>query len=462
MNDQSAANPVEVPAQPTGDSWPRPAVAWYGVGLFGFTLLILFMNSNVSYLLVEPIKRDLQLTDVQVSLVIGFAAAAFNALFMLPVSRLVDIMSRRVIIGVGLLLVGTSTAVAGLSNTFTQLFGARMVGGIGGSGNAPATFSILADYFPPAKLPKALATMNIGFLYGSALAMLLGGGLIGLVSSLHVELPIVGGIARPWQLIFLIMAIPDLLLGILVLTTLHEPRRRGRRTPVAASASGPAPRVVPVKDVFKFLYENRAAFGPMFAGLCANALAMGALVWNAPFFMRTYGWGPAQYGIIQGLVLLVLAPIGTLAGGFLAEHLAKKGYDDANLRVVFYAGLLHLPFAMTYALMPTPYLAIAMSALNIATISMGSGPQNAALQVIVPNEMRGQVTALFLFCFGMIGLAVAPTVVAVLTQYVFGAESMLRYSIATMHIVLGPLATLIFWLGLKPYGKAFAAARAWH
>jgi MFS family permease len=138
---------------------------------FGLTLLVLFMNASISGLLIQPIKRDLGLTDVQAALAIGTAAAALNALFMLPVSRLVDIISRRLIIGVGLILTGISAALAGLSSTFSQLFIVRMIGGIGGSGNAPATFSILADYFPAAKLPKALAVMNIGFYYGAARAV---------------------------------------------------------------------------------------------------------------------------------------------------------------------------------------------------------------------------------------------------------------------------------------------------
>jgi MFS family permease len=461
MNDQPAANPVDQRAPASGDAWPRPAVAWYGVVFFGLTLLVLFMNASISGLLIQPIKRDLGLTDVQAALAIGTAAAALNALFMLPVSRLVDIISRRLIIGVGLILTGISAALAGLSSTFSQLFIVRMIGGIGGSGNAPATFSILADYFPAAKLPKALAVMNIGFYYGAALALLLGGTLIGIASTMHVVVPMVGEL-RPWQIILLVMAIPDVLLGILALTTLHEPRRRGARsTTYKADASGKV-KVVPVREVFKFLYDGRATFGPMFLGLAANSLAAGAFFWNAPFFARTYGWDPARYGIIQGSILLVLAPIGSLAGGFLAEWFAKQGRDDANLRVVFIATALHVPFAIAYAFMPNPYLAIVFYAINYTIISMGAGPQNAALQVIVPNEMRGQVTAAFLFCFSMIGIALAPLLVAALTQYVFGAEEKLRYSIATIHIVLAPLATIFFWIGMKPYGKAFAAARAWH
>jgi MFS family permease len=442
------------------EPWPSPVVAWYGVGLFALTLLVVFTNSNIFNLLIQPIKVDLELTDVQASYVIGVAAAA-NSVFILPISRLVDMMSRRLIISIGLVMASIANVWAGLSGTFWQLLFARTAGGIGGAGNGPATFSILADYFPPAKLPKALAVMNIGFLYAIAASLLFGGTLIAMVSGMaDISLPVVGSL-RPWQLVFLIMAIPELLLAVLMVLTLPEPKRRGVQAALPGAAAARRP-VVPVKDVFKFLYKNRSAFGPMFAGLSVNSLAMGTAAWSAPFFERTYGWGPAQYGIIQGFVLLLIAPIGLIAGGMLAERFARQGHDDANLRVVFIASALHLPFAMLFALMPTPHLAIALAALNTATISMGSGPQNAALQVIIPNEMRGQITALFLLCFSLIGMSISPIMIAFLTQYVFGAESMLRYSIATTHIVLGPIATIIFWYGLKPYGKAFAAARAWH
>ena len=204
-------------------------------------------------------------------------------------------MSRRLIIGVGLLLWARRQRLRRSVEHVSQLFAVRMMGGIGGSGNAPATFSILADYFPPAKLPKALAVMNIGFLYGSALATAARwradrDGFVAECRTCRSSAASPG----PGSSFFCIMAIPDLLLGILVLTTLHEPGAAAGVLPYAATASGPAPRVVPVRDVFKFLYEDRAAFGPMFAGLCANALAMGALAWNAPFFMRTYGWDPAH------------------------------------------------------------------------------------------------------------------------------------------------------------------------
>jgi sugar phosphate permease len=130
--------------------------------------------------------------------------------------------------------------------------------------------------------------------------------------------------------------------------------------------------------------------------------------------------------------------------------------------VVALVATVHLPLSIAYPLMPSPYIALTMGALNGFILSMGAGPQNAALQVLVPNQMRGQVTALFLFLFTLVGGGISPTLVALLTNYVFQDESMLRYSIFVINATLGPLAAIIFWRGVKPYGEAFARARAWH
>jgi MFS family permease len=420
------------------------------------TVMTLFGSAALVGLLMQSIKRDLALTDTQVSLVVGFAAAAFNACASLPISKLVDTVSRRLIIGIGLMVVGIGSVLTGLANGFWQLFAARLFSGVGGAGNGPATYSILADYFPPAKLPKAIAVMNFGFTSGNGLALLLGGTLIAALTAMpNPSLPFIGEV-RPWQLVFLAMAVPDLVLGVLMLTTVHEPPRRGR----AAGTS--RHRAAPIRQVLGYLWMQRAAFGPMFGGLALNSLAMGTLVWAAPFYERTYGWGPAQYGIIQGFVMLLIAPFGLAFGGWLAERWARQGRDDANMRVVVLAAVAHMPFAIAYALMPSPYLALAASSLNTVLILIGTGPQNAALQTIVPNEMRGQVTAMFLFLFTMIGIGIAPTVVALITDYVFRDEQSLRYSLASMHAVLAPLAAFVFWRGLTGYGRAVAEARAWH
>ena len=82
--------------------------------------------------------------------------------------------------------------------------------------------------------------------------------------------------------------------------------------------------------------------------------------------------------------------------------------------------------------------------------------QNAALQIIVPNQMRGQVTALYLFLFSVVGSGLSPTVLALFTDYVFQAEDQIRYAILMSAAIFSPLALFIMWLGLKPYAREVA------
>ncbi len=134
---------------------------------------------------------------------------------------------------------------------------------------------------------------------------------------------------------------------------------------------------------------------------------------------------------------------------------------DANQRVVLWASLAHIPFAVSFALVPNPWFALGLATLNTCIIGIGTGPQNAAFQAIVPNNMRAKITATFLFMFTF-GSALGPNTVSWTTTYVFGDPNELRYSLALVHAVLGPLAVLLFWKGLKAYGEAYARARALH
>ena len=442
------------------EPWPSAARSWYGVTIFGLTVMTLFGNQFVVSLLIEPIKRDLALTDLQVALIVGTAAGFINALVSLPIGRyFVDRFSRKLIIGVGLLILGVTSIWSALAAGATMLLLARLASGIGGAGNGPATYSMLGDMFPASKLAKAVSVMNIGFMFGLGAAMLLGATLIGALSSISdITLPLAGTL-RPWQFVFLVLAVPDLVLSFLVLVTLAEPKRRGLRD--AATAATNRIALMPLREVTGYFWKNRTAFGPLYFGLLCNCIAMGAAFWMAPFYSRTFGWSPQQYGIIQGILTVILAPAGLLFGGWLAERLSRRGVPDANLRVVYIGSVLHLPFAIGFALVPNPYLALVMSVLSTSLISIGTGPLNAAFQSIVPNEMRGQITASFLFVF-TVGAAIGPPFIGWLNDRVFADPNAVRYSLALTHAIFGPLAVFIFWKGLKPYAQAFERARAWH
>jgi MFS family permease len=456
----SVAPPVKSDA-PTSDPatvgehpWPSPRRAWYAVGIFALALTINFLDRGILTLLIQPIKHDLHLSDTQISLLVGFAFVFFYLFLGLPIARLVDTKSRRLIIGAGIATWSVMTAFCGLAQNFTQLFIARIGVGVGEACNGPATFSMMADLFPREKLPRAISVLNFGFIAGTGLSLLLGGTVIHLVASFPpISLPVVGTL-HPWQLVFMLVGLPGLLVAALF-ATVPEPARRGRVPGITAKS-------IPVRDVIRFLSDNRRTYGPMFLGLALNVvLHFGNQAWVPTFFTRTYGWSAAQAGLVQGLALLATAPFGLMAGSALSEWFTKKGYADANLRVTFVGIAASTPAGILFPLMPTPQLAMAMVALQFFLAMLLPGPQNAALQIITPNQMRGQVTALFLFVFNVVGFGLGPTFVALLTDYVFRDESMLRYAMVTAGLLMGPAAAFTVWSGLKSYGASVARAQTW-
>lgn len=438
-------------------AWPSRRQAWYAVAIFACALMVNFLDRGILTLLVEPIKRDLGLTDTQISLLMGFAFICFYMLVGLPIARLVDSRSRRWIIGIGIATWSGMTALCGFAQNFWQLFAFRVGVGVGEACNGPATYSMLADLFPREQLARAIAVLNFGFVGGTGFALIIGGTVIHLISNTpELTLPLVGTM-RSWQVTFFIVGLPGLIVAALM-ATVREPERRGC---IVRSPDGNDRRALSVREVLQYLYAERRAYGPMFLGLALKSvLAFGSAMWVPTFFMRTYGWSATQIGLIQGTLLLVIAPFGLMAGSMLSEWLTRRGYDDAHLRVVLLSSAVLVPGSIIFPLMPDPYLALAVMSVNGFVAMLVPAPQNAALQIITPNEMRGQVTALFLFIFNVVGFGLGPTFVAVFTDFVFGDESQLRYAMVAASAIIGPLAALVIWVGLKPYGACVARARA--
>jgi hypothetical protein len=273
----------------------------------------------------------------------------------------------------------------------------------------------------------------------------------------NIRLPVVGEI-HAWQMVFFAVGLPGLFVAALM-RTVREPARRGLMARTSQTASRDPS--LPVREIFRFLYDERRTYAPIFISMGIKALlSFGASAWTPTFFTRTYGWSAPQIGFLQGLILLLVAPLGLMTGGWLAERYARRGHEDANMRVVLIATLAALPCSVLFPLMPTPELALLGVAGVQFLVSLGIGPGNAALQIITPNQMRGQISALYMFIFNIIGYGIGPTAVALFTDYVFHAENDLRYSITAVASITAPIAVLVVWYGLKPYGESVMRANA--
>jgi MFS family permease len=433
------------------ESWPAPRVVWYTVFVLALTVMFAQLDVTIMSLLVRPIKHDLGLTDMQISLLLGAAFAIFYTFIGLPAARFVDRSSRKRILSLGLAVWSAATACCGIAQNYGQLFVSRIMVGAGESVNMPATFSLLADLFPRERLPRAIAVMQVGVVAGNGFSLIIGGVVIHLLANLP-PIEIAGlGLIRNWQLVFIAVGLPGLLVAFLMWSTVHEPKRRGIRMGDT--------RRVPMYEVVVYLVRNWRVFSPMFLGVAVGSLSLGARLWYPEFYRRTYGWEPAYVGIVTGIAAIVFSLAGMFLGVVLVEKLTARHRDDAPLRVVVIARMIGIPAAILAPLMPNPWLAVALDGVATLAVGMGGASQNAALQIVTPNRMRGQVTALYMFLFSVVSTGVGPTVVASITQLVLESEELLRYSLMATAAIVGPLSLLIIWLGIKPYVREVARLR---
>ncbi|HWW65589.1 MAG TPA: MFS transporter [Sphingomonadaceae bacterium] len=444
------ADPLPAASGAAEQPWPSAGRAWYTIGLIAFVTMLSNVDRGIINLLVEPIKRDLALSDTEISLIVGFAFSLVYMCVGLPMSRVSDVRSRKIILAGGLAIWSIGTALCGFAKSFVQLFVARGIVGGAESVAGPSSMSMISDLVPPHRLPRAFAIYQFGISAGMAGALFLGGVLLAWFSAMGpLSLPLIGH-ARPWQLVFLVCMVPGLVTAVLFLMTVREPVRRNRR--VRGS--------VPLRDVGAFLLSRRAVYLPLFLSIGIGSIEhMGLAMWRPAFYERTYGWGPEVAGPLLGLSLVISTPIALITGTWLAEWMNGRGNPDAMVRVCVVTQALSVPFAIAGPLMPTGWLAFACGVLASIFGLMSAPAQNSAIQIVTPNEMRAQVSALYLFTISVIGTGLGPLVIALVTDLVLQEEAMLRYSMTGFAAVLAPGGAFLMWLAMRPYGEAVRKLR---
>lgn len=449
MSGQADDAASQEPAHTPDSSESEKAVrgGWYTVVMMAVVVMFAQIDRNIISLMVEPMKRDMDLSDTQISLLIGLAFTICYVMFGPPIARFADRGFRKPVVAGALAIWSCATALCGLAQNFGQLFVGRMIIGGAESASSPASLSMIADLIPRKKLPRAYAIYNTGFMAGGAIALALGGTLLGYFAGADpIQVPGIG-IIRDWQIVFVILGLPGLLMALLIMLTVPEPQRK----------AGHKPKGYPVREVLGFVWKNRVMHLPLLSGILLNSIqTFGSVAWIPAFYERTYGWGPAIAGPLLGSVNMVAALAGLFTGAWLAEWIAKRR-DDANIRVLFLANLISIPFIVASPLMSTPWLALGVGAVGGAIGAMGGAGYNSALQLSTPNAMRGQINALYLFVIAAVGGALGPLFIALLTDFVAGKEEDLRYVLAGFRLVLAPIDALLIWMAIGPYGRAYRA-----
>jgi len=421
--------------------WPSNRAAYYGLAVIILATMLNFFDAQVFGMMSQRIKVDLHLSDEELGFLIGPANVIFYVLVGIPMARLVDVYPRKIVLACGIAAIGGITALGGLAQSFRQLFASRMLVGAGGSAHAPGAYSMLSDYFPPERLPRAIGILQLGFIGGNALGIFLGGHLISAAAAWPVS-QWMGLTMHGWQWILMMVGAPGLLISVLLLLA-KEPPRRG--------TTGPA-KSLPVSEVLREIWARKAIYFPLFIGLALSATqAIGMGPWRAPFLIRTYGWSEARIGNWFGAIFLIASLLGAAFGTVLVEWLGKR-YKDAHVRAATILFAVAAPFEIIAPLMPTGELSLLCIGVALLCGIASAVPQNSAIQRITPNRMRGQITAIYLFMFIVFG-ALGSQLIGSITQRVFGSDADLWKTIVLTASVLMPLAAFAISRGIKPYGR---------
>ena len=421
---------------------------YYALAVLLLAYILSFVDRNVMAVLVGPIREDFQISDFEYSLLHGFAFSIFYIFLGLPIARLADRGSRKWIITAGVFFWSLMTCLCGAARSFGTLFVARIGVGVGEAALSPPAYSLLSDCFSRENLPRAMAIYTLGITLGGGLAYIVGGAVYEYFSLRGaLVVPLLGEL-RPWQTTFVMVGMPGFVL-VLFLAAMREPARRGIRE-VPGGAGGYS-----LAEIGRFMRGQWQAYTSLVMGVSLLAvLGYGTMAWYPEFLVRTHGMGRAEVGSQFGLLFILAGSAGTLAGGFAARPLLRRGVPDANLRLVLWITLLWLVPAALGPSLANGQMALWASAPILFFLNSYFGVAVAALQDITPNRMRAQVSALMLFCTNLFGLALGPSLVAAITDFVFADDMALGRSLVLLPLIVCPLAALLLAWGLKPYRRA--------
>lgn len=423
--------------------YPGAKSAWFMVSLLTIGYVFSYIDRSILSLLIEPIKADMNLSDEQIGLILGPAFGFLYVFAALPIGWLVDRSRRTWIVGVGVTIWSVATAVSGMVTSFWQLFSARMMVGLGEATLSPSAMSMIGDSFPPEKRGKPISVYVAALSIGGSIASLIGAGvLVWAKTADKIHLPLLGEMSA-WQLTFLAVGLPGLLLG-LIFFLLKEPSRRAEK-PNNSTLEGNG-----VRDALRYVSSNLGVY----LGFISLACVMVVIAYSHYFlpstFERTWGWAAEKYAFINGSILLVVGPVTVILTGYVSDKWMQAGVSDAALRLLIIGFLIMVPTGALTMYMPTPEIAYGVLTLTNIGIAMVSTSAITALLVITPSQIRGQVTALYYMVLGLTGSFLGSTSVGTLSTRVFGEEN-LHHAMASVPILYGILPLVLIPLTVKLY-----------
>lgn len=432
---------LEIADQLTGTIAPgrskvQPWQAWL-LFLLTMSVVLSFADRGLTAILLDPIKADLGLSDVQMSLMMGFSFSVVYSLAALPLGALVDRLDRRRMIVIAILSWSLMTILCALAQGFGQFLAGRMGLGIAEAVLGPAAFSLIRNSFPATQRGRAFAIFNSSHLIGTGSALLVGGSLFGFAShGGFAGVPLMGAL-HPWQQAMFVLGLVGLPFGLLVLT-MREPKRNAPTGP-AASASG-------FGDALRYAARNKAVLLPFWAGVALFTLAQGGANWTSMVIHRSWDVPIPTIGRVLGPLQIVIGLVGSLTLGVIMDRVARRGRPDAPFIVCAVSlALSGIAMALQFAISSLQVAAV-IYVLQIFFFAAHAVTASAGLALIAPPALAGKLQAITGLAANLIGLALGPTIVALVGEHVFSGPHALHDAFVLVVVIAVALGVCMYML----------------
>lgn len=418
-------------AGPSSDTHPQfgrmnnPS-GWYRhycLGLIFVVLVLNYVDRGILAVVLEDVKSDFQLNDLQLGLLSGPAFAVFYALMGIPFARWADMGNRRIVISFSLAVWSAMTALGGFAQNFTSLFLTRVGVGVGEAGAVPPTHSLASNYYPPEHHGKTASVLSFSVFVGSFLGLAGGGAILA---------------ATDWRTTLMAVGLPGVFIAVLAFFTLREPRQITKVPTVGEIFNAES------RAIIRGVLAKKTYLQLLISFAIVSFFSYGIASFAVPFFIRSFGVDIGFIGISYGGTAAASSIVGTLSAAFLVDRLAKR--DRAwMLRLPGIACLVAVPFVVASILAPSYKVCLLFFFIGNSFVSMAIPALFASIYGIIHNSQRSMAIAVFGLAANLLGLGLGPVLIGAISDAItpmFGVEA-LRYTLAGSVLFLAWAATHI-------------------
>jgi MFS family permease len=451
------SNPIDVVADGqttlTLNVLPDPTIKryrWRVIFLCFLTFITASLDRHVFGLMIDPIKRDLHLSDTELGLLTGAAFVVFYLICGIPFGRLLDSKSRPKVLGIAMAVWSLGTTLTGFANSFMAIFATRAIVGAGEAAVSPATGSMVADAYAGRSLARPMTIISLGSVLGPGLALLFGGGVLSLLHGhTSVALPY-GGTLHAWQVVFLVLGLPGLLLAPFMICLRDPPRTR-----LFKDSTGQVVRPS-FKEVGRFLQTYPKLCVLVIGGFSFfQIVSTGVAAWAPALLDRVYGLPTSRTGLILGVGYVAVGILSLLTNARWMDQRLLAGDATAPIRLArTYAFCGCVPMTLLTVVHTLPLAAtLLFFVLFFNTAVMAA---SVAWARVLPSQVRAQIISIHLIATNLLGGLLGPLVIGLVTDRVFGVPKKIGDSLSIVCLLALLSAGMSLAYAVKHYRDAAA------